>query len=85
MLAATVAKLNNMQVRGRGGNHSPLTGVPAAETSTHLESAAASHRGATASLLDLLALHHGGFHCKDKQLDKQPAGAWSWRQALSTL
>ena len=64
-MAATVTKAHHKQVRGRGGNHSPLTGVPAAETSTHLESAAASHRGATASLLDQSEVH-GGFRCKGK-------------------
>ena len=39
----------------RKGNHpfaGALVGVPAAETSTHIESAFASHRGASASLLD---------------------------------
>ena len=41
-----------------------LVGVPAAETSTHLESASASHRGAAASLLDQSELHGGSFRCK---------------------
>ena len=45
------------QVRSLGDKHSPPAGVPAAEMSTHLESASASHRGAAASLLDLSDLH----------------------------
>ena len=37
-------------------------GVPNAQTSTHLESDSASHRGAAASLLDL-SERRGGLHC----------------------
>ena len=49
------------------------TGVPPAETSTHLESTPASHREAAACLFDKSELHglrdqselHSGFHCED--------------------
>ena len=61
-MAASVVTSNHLQVQmpGPDGKHSAPTAVPAAETSTHLESASASHRGAAANLLDQSELH-GGF------------------------
>ena len=44
------------------------TGMPAAETSTHLEGASTSHRAAATSLLDQPEIHGGGFRCKGKHV-----------------
>ena len=52
--------LQKQVVHGPHGTHSPQ-----AETSTHIASAFALHRGAAASLLDQSELH-GGFRCKSK-------------------
>ena len=80
-LAASVARASlYLQVPG-SQRQSLSTRVLAAETSTHLESATASHREATAaSLLDQSELH-GGFRCRASLCLHVP---WSRRQALST-
>ena len=55
--------------------------VPAAETSTHLESASAAFNcGAAASLVDQSDRQRPLQICKGER----SAGAWSWWQALST-
>ena len=71
-----------MQVSGAWSWRQALsTGVPVAQTSTDLESASASHRGAAASLLDQSELD-GGFRCKVKPF---AAGVWCVVVAASTL
>ena len=56
--SAPLQQPNHLQVHelGPGGKHSP-TRVQAADTSTHLESTTALHRGAAASLLDQSEVH----------------------------
>ena len=77
----TAAPLQHtLQMRGRGGKHSPPE-CRQAETHTHRESASASHTVSklAAASLPYQTEHHGG-----SVAALILAGGWSRRQALST-